>query len=244
MKEILKKSIIAVCVIAIAITLLPLEIMAKSAWTEEEEVYMEDVLDYQLTSLEWDQKLKKYVIEGYFCNLSEEYDLFDFSNMEVVIADIDGLEMFTIKVNEKVQKAMLLPPGGTWTYNMTVKELKYDADQYNQSGWIQSMVFGECSYAECEGVGCPVCGKTKEDSSDTQWGAYNGAATGNNAAKEKNDSTNQYKCSWCNGTGICKECGGTGKNNASSMVLKSMGCTLCDKTGKCAKCGGDGWASY
>lgn len=55
---------------------------------------------------------------------------------------------------------------------------------------------------------------------------------------------NQYVCSWCKGTVVCKECGGSGKNNATSIVLQSLGCTLGDKTGKCAKCGGDGWASY
>lgn len=61
--------------------------------------------------------------------------------------------------------------------------------------------------------------------------------------KNRSDE-NQYKCDWCNGTGVCKECGGSGKNNATSKVLKAMGCQLCEKSGKCVKCGGDGWASY
>lgn len=29
--------------------------------------------------------------------------------------------------------------------------------------------------------------------------------------------------SWCDGTGVCKECGRTGKSDATNQVLKAMG---------------------
>lgn len=50
----------------------------------------------------------------------------------------------------------------------------------------------------------------------------------------------RIQCHWCHGSGICPECGGTGRNDATG-VLAAVGCTLCDKTGECVKCGGDGF---
>ena len=60
---------------------------------------------------------------------------------------------------------------------------------------------------------------------------------------QQEDNSNLYECSWCKGTGICKECGGTGKSDAHG-VLAAFGCPLCDKTGRCVKCGGDGMSNY
>lgn len=56
---------------------------------------------------------------------------------------------------------------------------------------------------------------------------------------ERNHST--VLCPWCHGSTVCKECNGTRKNNASSMVLSAMGCQLCDRTGVCVKCRGTGY---
>lgn len=210
---------------------------------KEEELYLDDILSYEMTSIKWDNKQKKYVVNGYLYNSSDKYDLFDFGATEIVIVDANELEMCTIKMNKKVQNALMLPPECTWDYNMTFKNLEFDVDDYELSYGIHAYVFSECSYAECAGVGCPICGMTEEDALSQENGTTFKSGS-NNTEKNKNSTEDQYVCSWCNGTGICKECGGTGKNNATSQVLKAMGCTLCDKTGKCAKCGGDGLASY
>lgn len=250
MKKTTKKLFAVMCMLALIVALTPSEILAfpfgknKTEKKEEtEELSLSDILSYEMTSIEWNNKLKKFVVEGYLYNCSDEYDLLDFNDIEIMIADANDLEMCTIKLNTKVQDALMLPPQCIWIYNMTFKNLVYDVDEYELSYGIHAYVFGECSYTECAGVGCPVCGKTEKDVTADK-NTENKSSKNSSSSTGNTDDELMYLCPWCKGGGLCKECGGSGKNDATSVVLKSMGCQLCDKTGKCVKCGGEGMIPY
>ena len=53
------------------------------------------------------------------------------------------------------------------------------------------------------------------------------------------DSYEETECYWCDGSGYCPDCGGTGRNDLTG-VLSLSGCGLCDGDGRCVKCGGTG----
>lgn len=200
---------------------------------KEEKESAEDVLQYEMTSIKWDNKQNKFVMEGYFYNASQTYDIFDFSNTQIVVVDANELEMFTINVNEKVQSAMILSPGGTWNYNMTAKSLKYAADEYELSYGIHALIDSEYYYAECEGVGCEICGKTAEDSS------ISSNITNNNSTTDGSS----YTCPRCAGTGNCRACNGSG-TYYNSAEGKWKNCAVCKKEpGVCQTCGGSGIVS-
>ena len=57
---------------------------------------------------------------------------------------------------------------------------------------------------------------------------------------QDNEPVDHMICSWCHGSGVCKQCNGSGRNDLAG-VLAAYGCTLCDKTGRCVQCGGNGY---
>lgn len=135
--------------------------------------------------------------------------------------------------------------------NNSVNELMYTCPRCEGSGNCR-VCGGSGTYTSPNGEvrGCAVCKKdpgvcqTCKGSGEVMENTFNRSITNDNTVKNKNNDTEKYLCSWCKGSGICKECGGSGKNDATSQVLKAMGCTLCEGSGKCAKCGGDGIAIY
>ena len=58
-----------------------------------------------------------------------------------------------------------------------------------------------------------------------------------------NDVKYTTDCTYCNRTGICRDCGGTGRSNFDG-ALAAWGCQLCDKTGNCHKCQGKGYINH
>lgn len=56
---------------------------------------------------------------------------------------------------------------------------------------------------------------------------------------EWEDSYEETECRWCDGSGDCPDCGGTGRNDLTG-VLSMSGCGLCGGDGRCVKCGGTG----
>lgn len=164
----------------------------------------------------------KLYINGMFSNSSREYDILDLSGVKIIVADKYGNEQARITLNSQFAKNCVIGPYGTVPYNFTC-----DASDFTiQSVWdLRFYVEGEYYYTECEGSNCQYCGGPRANN-------YYPSQT----AEPEYSTT---KCPACGGSGICQECNGTGRNDASG-VLAAWGCTLCDKTGDCYKCGGDG----
>ena len=65
-------------------------------------------------------------------------------------------------------------------------------------------------------------------------------------SSSSSSSTAPRKCSWCNGTGNCKTCGGTGRVyeygplSISTHEKYEQRCGVCNGTGKCGVCDGKG----
>lgn len=61
--------------------------------------------------------------------------------------------------------------------------------------------------------------------------------------EDDNDETFIMECTWCRGSGVCKDCDGDGKSRLKG-VLATFGCALCDSTGDCYKCKGTGYTVH
>lgn len=165
----------------------------------------------------------KLYINGMFSNGSDKYDILDLSGVQIIVSDKQGNEQASITLNSQFAKNCVIGPYGTVPYNFTC-----DASDFTvESVWdLRFDVAGEYYYAECEGSNCQYCGGT---------GANKYSAPRQTADPEYSTT----RCPACGGSGICPECNGTRRNDATG-VLAGFGCTLCDKTGDCYKCGGTG----
>lgn len=164
----------------------------------------------------------KGYITGLLCNGSGTYDILSIENASIVLSDPNGRVQKRIKLNSSIANNCSIGRYGSVPYNIS-----FDLSDTNFTSLreVRYSVEGTYRYSKCVGNGCKICNTQK-----------------NTATEHTNtkDSPTQILCTWCKGSGVCKECDGSGKNGYSG-VLAAYGCQLCDKTGVCAKCGGDGY---
>ena len=53
----------------------------------------------------------------------------------------------------------------------------------------------------------------------------------------------KVKCTKCDGTGKCMECGGRGKNKYGILTEVELECFECRGQGMCTQCNGEGFVS-
>lgn len=68
-----------------------------------------------------------------------------------------------------------------------------------------------------------------------------GGSSGDSGSRDKNiPEFAQQDCTACDGSGKCKECGGSGYLHSRASDKEDRNCWKCNTTGKCRTCGGSG----
>lgn len=99
-----------------------------------------------------------------------------------------------------------------------------DWQSYEMTGAAQGFIPGSSGLL-IDNTYCPIIGPYTPPDNSNSGGSYN---------------RHNASCAGCNGTGICRHCGGTGHKTSTRIGGGTYQCSSCNGSGRCPSCHGTG----
>lgn len=215
--------------LALLLVLLLLPLAISRAEEEEKSEYF---LYYDLTGAALENNM--LILEGALYNASAEEDILGIRGGAIIISN--GVDTIYLALPMEDMEFAIIPRLSRYDYPIAIplSQITFNLNQAYVG------VQGDYTTLPCTGEDCPYCLLYKLLSAQNQPAPL---PTPRPQPKPTTDPMNKVKCDWCDGSGICDDCGGTGDSRFDG-ILGIGGCRLCNATGDCYKCKGDGLAPY
>lgn len=204
---------------------------------------MNNCLVYYPVEMTWDNK--QVNISGYLDNTSSTYDIYELEDAELSIYDSNGKYAFTVYIDDMFLEGIVLSPGETREFNITVSGSIQDTG-YQFTNGFYAFITASFTYQKCNGKNCKICGGTQQNtvqnnSGKAQTGKYTLEAEMEELMKNKPSMTT--RCTYCGGDGkldiLCDSCKGSGYKAIPgiTMFTASVPCPDCkDGYQECTNC--------
>ncbi len=200
-------------------------------------------LVYYPTEMTWDDK--QVNISGYLGNTSSAYDIYELEDAELSIYDSSGKYAFTVNIADMSLKDIVLSPGGTREFNITVSgNIQEIGDQFTNG--FYAFISASFTYQKCSGRNCKICGGTQQNSVQSNTNKKQSSKDSLEAQMDElmnNKPSISISCSYCGGDGkldkLCNSCKGSGYKAIPgiTMFAASVPCPDCkDGYQQCTHC--------
>ncbi|MDE6619639.1 MAG: hypothetical protein K2K74_03940 [Lachnospiraceae bacterium] len=198
-------------------------------------------LVYYPVEMTWDEK--QVNISGSIGNTSDTYDIYELEDAELSVYDSSGNYAFTVYMDDASLEGIVLSPGETREYGITVSGSIQNIG-YRFSNGFYAFFAASFTYQKCGGRNCKICSGTQQNTvSDNSGLAGRDALNAEMRELMNNKPSMTIPCTYCGGDGKldkrCESCNGSGRQAIPGITMFSafVPCSDCrDGYQICAHC--------